>query len=406
MRLAMFLPHLGVSGGLGVHCRALLESLATCGASAGLHLDVICPSDPKALFPLAGLDDTWQPLVRRDDLTLHLIDWPKGLSLADVLDPALLGLVSSLKPDLFYASYYTGLECPPCPQAITFHDAGFLEFPQVFGETARKRRESLARIGGAVDRLLCVSNDARDRICRLLPFPKERAEVVWHALYDPPATLESARDLSQMSQPLWAGGDRVTDWGDYVFLPVGAATGFNRVRKNVPLGVRAFRGVQHPALKLVVASTGTLNDQMLGQLIDPAEQANGRFERGIWVSGDGKVLILPNLDRLPFLRAMAHARAVLYPTRYEGFGLPSIEAMALETPLVAGDATSVPEVVGDAGLLVPPEDEPGFTGAMQRVLADRDLRDTLIQRGKERLNLFRPARMGQRMLEIFRSMVA
>jgi len=141
-------------------------------------------------------------------------------------------------------------------------------------------------------------------------------------------------------------------------------------------------------------------------LIDPEEQANGRFERGIWVSGDGKVLILPNLDRLPFLRAMAHARAVLYPTRYEGFGLPSIEAMALETPLVAGDATSVPEVVGDAGLLVPPEDEPGFTGAMQRVLADRDLRDTLIQRGKERLNLFRPARMGQRMLEIFRSMVA
>ena len=402
----MFLPHLGVSGGLGVHCRALLESLATCGAKAGLHLDVICPSNPQALFPLAGLDDTWQPLVRRDHLTLHSIDWPGGLSLADVLDPALLDLVRSLKPDLFYASYYTGLEKPPCPQAITFHDAGFLEFPHVFGDTARKRRETLARIGSAVDRLLCVSSDARDRICRLLPFPKERAEVVWHALYDPPATLESARDPAQMNQPLWPGGDRVTDWGDYVFLPVGAATGFNRVRKNVPLGVRAFRAVQHPALRLVVASTGTLNDQMLGQLIDPAEQAAGRFERGIWVSGDGRVLILPNLDRLPFLRAMAHAKAVLYPTRYEGFGLPSIEAMALRTPLIAGDATSVPEVVGDAGILVPPDDQPGFTRAMEQVLTDRSLRESLIQKGSERLKLFTPARMGERMLHVFSGMLA
>ena len=401
----MFLPHLGVSGGLGVHCRALLESLATCGSAAGLHLDVICPSDPQTLFPLAGLDDTWQPLVRRDDLTLHMLDWPKGLSLADALDPALLGLVRSLKPDLFYASYYTGLENPPCPQAITFHDAGFLEFPQVFGETARKRRETLARIGGAVDRLLCVSADARDRICRLLPFPSERAEVVWHALYDPPATLERARDPNQAQQSLWPGGDRVTDWGDYVFLPVGAATGFNRVRKNVPLGVRAFRGVRHPGLRLVVASTGTLNDQMLGQLVDSAEQAAGRLERGFWISGDDKVLILPNLDRLPFLRAMAHARAVLYPTRYEGFGLPSIEAMALKTPLIAGDATSVPEVVGDAGLLVPPDDQAGFTRAMEQVIADGTLRAKLVEKGRERLKLFMPARMGQRMLEIFRGML-
>jgi glycosyltransferase involved in cell wall biosynthesis len=164
--------------------------------------------------------------------------------------------------------------------------------------------------------------------------------------------------------------------------------------------------VQHPALRLVVASTGTLNDQMLGQLIDPAEQAAGRFERGIWVSGDGRVLILPNLDRLPFLRAMAHAKAVLYPTRYEGFGLPSIEAMALRTPLIAGDATSVPEVVGDAGILVPPDDQPGFTRAMEQLLTDRSLRESLIQKGSERLKLFTPARMGERMLHVFSGMLA
>lgn len=401
----MFLPHLGVTGGLGVHCRALLEALATCGSEAGLNLEVFCPDEPKKLFPLAGLDDTWQPLVQRANLRLHAFPWTTGLSLADPLDSALLDRVSAVRPDLFYASYYTGLAKPPCPQAVTFHDAGFLEFPEVFGDTARKRRETLALISPAMDRLLCVSHDAKARICRLLPFPSEKAEVVWHALYDPPATIDLARESSGRNLPLWEGGDTAASWGNYLFLPVGAATGFNRVRKNVPLGVRAFRDVRLPGLKLVIASTGTLNEAMLSQLVDPEEKATGRFERGIWISGDDKVLILPNLDRLPFLRAMAHAQAILYPTRYEGFGLPSIEAMALRTPMIAGNATSVPEVVGEAGILVPPDDQPGFTRAMEQVLTDQKLRDRLVQKGIERLPLFTPARMGQRMLEVFQGML-
>ena len=403
MRLALFLPHLGVTGGLGVHCRALLEALAFSGT--WLQLDVICPAQPGKLFPLAGLDDTWRPLVERENLRLHAIDWPESSSLADPLDPALRSLVTELKPDLFYASYYTGLEQPPCPQAVTFHDAGFLEFPQVFGDTARRRRETLARIGPAVDRLLCVSADARDRICRLLPFPRERSRVIWHALYDTTATLAAAADPAQAGKPLWQGGHSAASWGHYIFQPVGAATGFNRVRKNVPLGVRAFRATQDQSTRLVVASTGVLNDAMLGQLIDPAEQAAGRLEQGIWISGDSRVLVLPNLDRLPFLRAMAHAQAVLYPTRYEGFGLPAIEAMALRVPLVTGDCTSLPEVVGDAGMLVPPDDQAGFTDALDRVLTDTTLRSALISKGAARLPLFQPARMGERMVEVFQEML-
>jgi glycosyltransferase involved in cell wall biosynthesis len=102
---------------------------------------------------------------------------------------------------------------------------------------------------------------------------------------------------------------------------------------------------------------------------------------------------------------MAHAKAVLYPTRYEGFGLPSIEAMALGTPLIAGNATSVPEVVGDAGILVPPDDQSGFTSAMDQVIEDKNLREALIARGHERLKLFTPVRMGRRMLEVFQGLL-
>ena len=96
---------------------------------------------------------------------------------------------------------------------------------------------------------------------------------------------------------------------------------------------------------------------------------------------------------------------MLYPTRYEGFGLPAIEAMALRVPLVTGDCTSLPEVVGDAGMLVPPDDQAGFTDALDRVLTDTTLRSALISKGAARLPLFQPARMGERMVEVFREML-
>jgi glycosyltransferase involved in cell wall biosynthesis len=79
--------------------------------------------------------------------------------------------------------------------------------------------------------------------------------------------------------------------------------------------------------------------------------------------------------------------------------------MALGTPLIAGNATSVPEVVGDAGILVLPDDQMGFTNAMDQVIEDKNLREALIARGHERLKQFTPVRMGQRMLEVFQGML-
>jgi alpha-1,3-rhamnosyl/mannosyltransferase len=112
--------------------------------------------------------------------------------------------------------------------------------------------------------------------------------------------------------------------------------------------------------------------------------------------------VLPNLEREPFLAAMARSRAVVYPTRFEGFGLPSVEAMALGVPLIAGNATAVPEVVGDAGLLVDPDDVAGFTDAYHRVLNDAALTAELVRRGKQRVVRFTLDRLGEEMLAVYR----
>jgi glycosyltransferase involved in cell wall biosynthesis len=350
---------------------------------------------------MAGRDDGWAALVAQPHVRYHPLDWPADFPLSRALDPVLGGPITASRPDVVYCSYYTGLERPPAPQVVTFHDAGFLEFPDVFGETARQRRETLERVMPAIGLLHCVSADARERICRLLPFDPSRAVVVWHALPDPVDVLARAARPETVNTELWPGGDKPADWGRYLFLPVGAATGFNRGRKNVPAAVTAFRRLGLPDVRLVVAGTGILHERMLADLLPASEKAAGRIDGGCWRSGDGAVLVLPSLDRAPFLAALAHAAAVVYPSRYEGFGLPAIEAMAVGVPLVAGRATSLPEVVGDGGLLVDPDDLDALACGMRTVLTDADVAAELVRRGKERAKLFTLDRMGQGMREAF-----
>jgi glycosyltransferase involved in cell wall biosynthesis len=239
-----------------------------------------------------------------------------------------------------------------------------------------------------------------------LPFDPARAVVVWHALADDDAIYQSANAaLWDINRPLWPDGESIADWGEYIFLPVGAATGFNRQRKNIPVGIAGYRLLNRSDIKLIIASTGVVHDQMLRQILPNDELSSGVIRNGIWQSEDGLIRVLPNLDRRPFLQAMSRANIVYYPTKYEGFGLPAIEAMALGVPLVAGNATSLPEIVGPAGILVNPDSAENFAQGLSNVLNNPTLRNDLVCRGKERSKLFTLQRMGEEMKMVFERLV-
>ena len=103
---------------------------------------------------------------------------------------------------------------------------------------------------------------------------------------------------------------------------------------------------------------------------------------------DAGVVLTGRVDE-PALRALyAGATAFVYPSLYEGFGLPPLEAMAAGCPVITSDRSSLPEVVGDAALLVDPTDTQAIAEAIRRLIGDAELADTLRQRGRARAATF------------------
>jgi glycosyltransferase involved in cell wall biosynthesis len=112
---------------------------------------------------------------------------------------------------------------------------------------------------------------------------------------------------------------------------------------------------------------------------------------------------LPRRD-LPYLYCAADA--LVFPSRYEGFGLPILEAMACGCPIVAGDATSIPEIVDNAGILVNPTDCDAFAGAIEDLLTNIDLQADLVQRGLEQSAKFSWTTTASKTLEVYRDVLS
>ncbi len=96
----------------------------------------------------------------------------------------------------------------------------------------------------------------------------------------------------------------------------------------------------------------------------------------------------------------------VFPSLYEGFGLPLVEAMACGVPVVASNTSSIPEVVGDAALMVPPTQPEAFAEAILRVRSDQDLRKRMIEKGLNRAACFRWDRAARQLLQCMQNVAA
>jgi len=255
----------------------------------------------------------------------------------------------------------------PCPYVLTVHDL-LLFYQRTFNGNAVAQhahdwftRRSLRNAA----RILAVSNFTRNELVRLHGVPAQKIEVVYNAIDDRLAYGHA----SDADRQLIAERYQV----NYPFL---LYAGNIKPHKNVVRTIEAFA-----ALKAELAKDGHVPDLHLIIIGDELSQ-HPDLRRTVvraGVQNDVRFLGFVPIDVLRIF--YDSAKVFVFPSLYEGFGLPPLEAMAHGTPVVTSNVSSLPEVVGDAAVLVNPENVFEIMHALHRVLLDQPLREQMKQRG-------------------------
>ena len=294
--------------------------------------------------------------------------------------------------DVAHTQYNIPLLGSPCPVVTTVHDVTFRLFPDLFLPRDRWILNTFVpRSMRRAARVLADSESTRRDILRLYR-PHIAAEKVTTVLlaadphfHPPPGGQESA----------WAASNSRYDLGGKPYL---LAVGVLQPRKNLALLLDAFAlvklGPTPPPHRLVIAGKrGWKNDALdrhLGTLPEAVRQEI------VW---PGYVAD----EDLPLL--YGGADALCYPSRYEGFGLPPLEAMACGCPVLCSRTSSLPEVVGDAGILLPPEDSNAWANALDKLLSSDAIRARWRERGPERAALFSWEKTARQTLRVYEEIV-
>jgi len=258
--------------------------------------------------------------------------------------------------DLLHVPYFAGPLIPRTPTVVTIHDVIPLRLPLYrAGSRVGAYMYLVARAAHSATLIITVSQHAKKDMMDALKLPPEGIRVIYQAAgeeYRPitdPAVLAAARARYRV-------GER------YIFYLGGLDQ-----RKNVPQLVRAFAQLYHQVgdrgLQLLIAGNP---DRQQGQLFpDPRPIASG-----LEIEGQIIYRFIEEEDKPAIYSG---ASVFVFPSLYEGFGLPPLEAMSCGTPVICSNRTSLPEVVGDAAISVDPDDIRALTGAMQDVFTHAEL---------------------------------
>ncbi len=238
------------------------------------------------------------------------------------------------------------------------------------------------------DVIVTVSEFSKQDIAEKVGMPRDKIRVIPNGL----------RELAPPDEEL----DRALDerWGlqDGFVLNVGGI----HERKNIPRLVQAFARLvrQHgyPGKLLITGSvSGAPYRVRMKRICDRAVAEAGMEDRVVFTG------FIPDAELDSLLR---RADMLVYPSLYEGFGLPVLEAMQVGTPVVTSNLTAMPEVAAGAALLIDPHSVDEMVAAMKRLLEDEALRRDLIRRGKERARLFSWERTARQYLELYQEVGA
>ncbi|MEK9156309.1 MAG: glycosyltransferase family 1 protein [Patescibacteria group bacterium] len=278
------------------------------------------------------------------------------------------------RPDVLLIPGYTPPPLAPERTVVIVHDLAFKYFPEAYSVMERQlQARALGHTVRTAKHIICISRSTERDLHKFYDFPESRTSVVYPG-WDKNRFYQNRKKSSA---------------SDYILF-----VGRLEERKNVAAVVQAYRRYRQQSqrqIKLVLAGR--------------PGYGFGRIEKEIVLLGPlRKDVILMNYvegEKLPEL--YAGAKLFLFPSLYEGFGLPVLEAFASGTPVITSNTSSLPEVAGDAALLVDPRNIDAVVGAMTEIIEDEAMQKELIGRGYKQCQKFSWDKTAGEVLAVLRS---
>jgi glycosyltransferase involved in cell wall biosynthesis len=334
---------------------------------------------------IAGLIEGLARLNPPLRVTLLVCDWGRPLRMPPTFDQVNLGTyrqlpfllwqqtlaLRRLQADWYLANFFLP-PILPCRGAVVVHDLSFRAHPDYFPPFVSWYMKWLTGLGiRQARRILTVSDFSRQELTRFYPVDPAKIAVINNGVGQQFGPAQNPADEEILT--------RYGVTGPYIF-----ALGNIHPRKNLARLLAAYVRLKAERTSMPVMVWGGLQRWESDVLVEQAQAA------GVILPGFIEQADLPTFYR--------QAEMLVYPSLYEGFGLPPMEAMACGTPVITSNTTSLPEVVGQAALTVDPTSPAEIASAMAKLLDDACLAQTLRQAGFERSQTFTWERTAQRLL--------
>ena len=276
-----------------------------------------------------------------------------------------------------------GIERVGVPTVVTIHDLVFERDPKLYPWIDRKiYREKWKHSTRVADLVVCVSDHTRQDLIELYHTSAEKIRVV-APMHDPHFELAADPGMQDQIRKKYSLPENY-------FLYVGSVTR----RKNLLSILRAMHSLApSDRIPLVVIGSG-------GKYLHECRAAMQSFRLEQEVTFCQEV---PNVELPPFYQM---ATALIYPSFYEGFGIPVIESLFCHTPVITSRSSSLPEAAGPGAILVDPADAHELADAMRRLASDEELQKSLAVLGHDYVKRYSNTELGQQILKIYRDLLA
>ncbi len=264
---------------------------------------------------------------------------------------------------------------------VTIHDLIHLEFSKDLNPFAVTYAKTLLPIAvRKADAIIAVSEKTKTDLVTKLKVPPKKISVIYHGI-DPVFLSDGGRTVPEKKD-----------------APYFIYVGLIKSHKNLGVLLKAFVNLRKKTgmgnLRLRIIGTPDRKQRLVRQWLNT-------------ISAEPNITIETGLHDEALKSVYSNALALIFPSLYEGFGFPLLEAMACKIPIIAARATSIPEVLGEySGLYFDPQSESDLEHQMNKILSDNVLKDRLIREGSERLKLFNWNRAAKQTEEIYESVLS